>query len=195
MPKNMKTENEEKKEKVVVEINDAYFESRIVTNHEEIVAGIENDRLRTQVEYAVADVIGEYIPKVKDSQGNDTDEVDQKARLKLYAHLTHLNNTHDLDLIIRLRGVNASPNRQAYHSMVDEKVLNLLNNFNDSAMYAGFAACRRTQKNPDAMLTLDSLKDYLAVRFETATPYAKTTDYTTQTPSNDEETVTEVIEE
>lgn len=192
MPKNTKTDN---KEKVVVEINDAYFEARIVPNHQEIVSGIENDRLRNQVEYAVADVIGDYIPKVKDAQGKETDEVDQKARLKLYGHLTHLNNTHDLGLIIRLRGVNASPNKQAYHAMVDEKVQNLLDNPNDSAMYAGFAAVRRTQKNPDAMLTLDTLKDYLAGRFETATPYAKDIDYTTQTPSNDEETVSEVVEE
>ena len=192
MPKNTKTE---KKEKVVVEINDAYFEARIVTNYEEIVAGIEDERLQNQVRYALDDVVGDYIPKVKDSAGNDTDEVDQKARLKNYGHLGHLNNQHDLGLIIRLRGANASPNKQAYHAMVDEKVLNLLNNPNDSAMYAGFAAVRRTQKNPDAMLTLDTLKDYLAGRFETATPYNQNTDYTTQTPSNDEETVPEVVEE
>ena len=191
MPKNTKTDN---KEKVVVEINDAYFEARIVPNHQEIVSGIENDRLRNQVQYAVADVIGDYIPKVKDAQGKETDEVDQKARLKMYSYLTYLNSTHDLNLIIRLRGANASPNKQAYHVMVDEKVQNLLDNPNDSAMYAGFAAVRRTQKNPDAMLTLDTLKDYLAGRFETATPYAKNIDYTTPTPSNDEETVTEVVE-
>ena len=189
MPKTQKTE---KKEKVVVEINDAYFEARIATNHKEIVAGIENDRTRTQVEYALDDVIGEHIPKVKDSAGNDTDEVDQKERLKLYAHLTHLNNLYNLDLIIRLRGANASPNKQAYHSMVDSKVEALLENYTDPSSYAGFAAVRRTEKNPNAMLTLDSLKGYLAGRFETATPYAKNTDYTTQTPSNDEETVPEV---
>ena len=189
MPKTQKTE---KKEKVVVEINDAYFEARIVTNHEEIVAGIKNERTRTQMTYALDDVIGEHIPKVKDSEGNDTDEVDQKERLKLYAHLTHLNNLYNLDLIIRLRGANASPNKQAYHSMVDSKVEALLENYTDPSSYAGFAAVRRTEKNPNAMLTLDSLKGYLAGRFETATPYAKNTDYTTQTPSNDEETVPEV---
>ena len=189
------TQKTEKKEKVVVELNDAYFEARIVTNHKEVVASIEDERLQTQVRYALDDVVGDYTPKVKDSAGNDTDEVDQKARLKCYAHLTHLNNQHDLGLIIRLRSSNASPNKQAYHAMVDEKVLNLLENFNDSAMYAGFAAVRRTKKNMNAMLTLDTLKDYLAGRYETATPYAKNTDYTTPTPSHDEDTVTEVVEE
>ena len=192
MPKNTKTE---KKEKVVIEINDAYFNARIVPNHEEIVQGIEDERIKSQVQYALDDVVGDYQPKVKDSNGNDTDETDQKARLKCYAHLAHLNSTHDLGLIIRLRGINASPNKQAYHNMVDEKVQNLLDNYTDSAMYAGFAAVRRTQKNPNALLTLDTLKDYLAGRFETATPYAKNTDYTTLTPSNDEETVPEVVEE
>lgn len=131
-----------------------------VANTQDAINNMDEGRPRTQMQFALDDVLDASI--------------DDKKRYTYYTQLKALDDRYNIDSIKTIR--TTDPNTTAYHAIAEMASMALLEGQGD---YTQFAAVRRTAKNPNATLTEEALLAFLAGRYEDNSPYDKKTDYIT----------------
>jgi len=165
MPKETKTETppEEKPATVKVVRDDTWYSVRTV-NTQAAIDALEKPTQRLRVQTLLDEVV-----KGVDEDG---EVLDDKERLASYSNLKVLDGRWGMDSIKTVRSTD--PKKQAYedHALLQsESLLNIEGNF------AQFAAIRKTVKG-SKLLSLASLRTYLAGKWEDNNPYNPATDYT-----------------
>jgi hypothetical protein len=165
MPKETKTETppEEKPATVKVVRDDTWYSVRTV-NTQAAIDALESDNKRLRAKTLLDEVIN----------GVDEDGavLDDKERLASYSNLKVLDGRWGMDSIKTVRSTD--PKKQAYE---DHALLQAENLLNIDADFTQFAAIRKT-KTGSKLLSLASLRTYLAGKWEDNNPYNPATDYT-----------------
>ena len=165
MPKETKTATkaDEKPPTVKVVRDDAWYSVRTV-NTQAAIDALEKPTQRLRVQTLLDEVI----------KGHDEDDVvlDDKERLASYSNLKVLDGRWGMDSIKTVRSTD--PKKQAYEA---HALLQAENALNIECDFAQFAAIRKT-KTGSKLLSLKSLSEYLAGKWEDNNPYNPATDYT-----------------